>query len=296
MTTPDVTVIIVSFNTRDLLRAALRAVQGSHGVTHEVFVVDNGSADGSADMVQGEFPDVRLIRNGDNRGFAAANNLAIRKARGRFVLLLNPDTAVSPGAVGTLAAHLGDHPDVGICGPRIVYPDGSFQSCGYRFPSVWSEIRQSKNVNRLIKAVVGPERFVADWPETRDVDWVDGACLMIRRTVIGEIGPLDEQYFLYAEELDWCFNARKAGWRVAAVPAAEIVHHLGQSSSQVSDRSLEHFMDTRLRFYRKNRGLAVALFVSLVYVAGCWKQMRTEPHKSSVKLKAIRSWWRSLRS
>ena len=117
-----------------------------------------------------------------------------------------------------------------------------------------SEIRQSKNVNKAIKAVVGPETFVADARDTREVDWVDGACFMIRREVIEQIGPLDEQYFLYAEELDWCFNARKAGWAIAAVPAAEMIHHLGQSSSQVSDRSLVHFMDTRLRYYRKNHG------------------------------------------
>jgi len=294
MPTPDVTVSLVSFNTRDLLRAALQAVEASRGVSCEVFVVDNGSADGSADMVQAEFPAARLIRNPDNRGFAAANNLAIRRAAGRYVLLLNPDTEVSPDAIRTLADYLDRHPDTGICGPRIVFPDGTFQSCGYRFPTVWSEIRQSKNVNRLVKALVGPETFPADWPEARDVDWVDGACLMIRREVIDRIGPLDEQYFLYAEELDWCFNARKAGWRVAAVPAAGIVHHQGKSSAQVSDRSLEYFMDTRLRYYRKNRGLAVALFVSAVYGAGCLKQWRSEPRKSRVKLRAVSRWWAGL--
>ncbi len=294
MTAPDVTVSIVSFNTRDLLRAALRAVSVSTGVSCEIIVIDNGSADGSADMVETEFPDVHLIRSPDNRGFAAANNLAIRQARGRHVLLLNPDTEVRPDSVSTLAAYLDAHPRTGICGPRILHPDGSFQSCGYRFPSVWSEIRQSKHVNRLIKAIVGPESFVADSPEIRDVDWVDGACLMITRAVIDRIGPLDEQYFLYAEELDWCFNARKAGWNITAVPTTEIVHHLGRSSSQASDRALVYFIDTRLRYYRKNRGLPAALFVSLVYAAGCLKQMRSEPEKSKVKLRAIRLWWRRL--
>jgi hypothetical protein len=247
-------------------------------------------------MVEREFPTVQVIRNPDNRGFAAANNVAIRRAIGRYILLLNPDTEVRSGTIATLAGYLDSHPDTGICGPRVLFPDGTFQSCGYRFPTVLSEIRQSKNVNKVIKTLAGPETFVADSPETRDVDWVDGACLMIRRAVIDQIGPLDEQYFLYAEELDWCYNARKAGWKIAAVPATDMIHHLGKSSSQVSDPSLVYFMETRLRYYRKNRGLLTAMFVSLVYVAGCLKQMRREPHKSKVKLKAIRLWWRSLLS
>ena len=113
-------------------------------------------------MVEREFPAVQVIRNADNRGFAAANNLAIRRMRGRHLLLLNPDTEVRPDTIPTLAGFLDAHPDAGICGPRIVFPDGSFQSCGYRFPTLLSEIRQSKNVNRLIKAIAGPETFVAD--------------------------------------------------------------------------------------------------------------------------------------
>ena len=241
-----------------------------------------------------EFPGVHLIRSGRNRGFAAANNEAINRAAGRFILLLNPDTEVRPDTIAVLARYLDDHPRVGVCGPRILFPDGSFQSCGYRFPTLWSEIRMSKNVNKLIKAVLGTETFVADHPEAREVDWVDGACLMIRRSVIDQIGPLDEQYFLYGEELDWCFNARKAGWVIAAVPAAEMIHHLGQSSSQFSDRSLAYFMDTRLRYYRKNRGLATALVVSAVYTVGCIRQLRREPRKSRVKLAAVRQWWRGL--
>jgi GT2 family glycosyltransferase len=294
MTAPDVTVSIVSFNTREFLRAALKTALATTGVSIEIIVVDNGSQDGSAGMVEREFPAVQLVRNTDNRGFAAANNVAIRRAGGRYVLLLNPDTEVRPDTIAALAGYLDSHPDTGICGPRILFPDGSFQSCGYRFPTVLSEIRQSKNVNKVIKALAGKETFAADTAVTREVDWVDGACLMIRRTVIDAIGPLDEQYFLYAEELDWCFNARKAGWTIAAVPAAAMIHHLGKSSSQVSDQSLIYFMDTRLRYYRKNRGLATALFVSLVYAAGCVKQLRQEPHKSKVKLTAIRLWWGSL--
>lgn len=294
MTAPEVTVSIVSFNTRDLLRACLRAVAATNGVCFEVVVVDNGSADGSADMVEAEFPAVKVIRNADNRGFAAANNLVVRRMRGRHLLLLNPDTEIRPDTLQVLAGYLDEHPGAGICGPRIVFPDGTFQSCGYRFPTLLAEIRQSKNVNRVIKTIAGPETFAAESPDIREVEWVDGACLMIRRAVIDRIGPLDEQYFLYAEELDWCFSARRAGWKVIAVPTTTIVHHLGRSTAQMSDRSLMLLVETRLRFYRKNRGLPTALAVSLVYAAGCLKQMRRDPHKSRVKLAAVRSWWRGL--
>ncbi len=290
----DLTIAIVSLNTKDLLAACLRSVFASDGISFEVFVVDNGSRDGSADMVARDFPAVRLVRNADNRGFAAANNIVIRQARGRHVLLLNPDTETPPDALRTLVAFLDANPDVGVCGPRLAFPDGRFQSCGYRFPTLLSEIRQSKNVDKVVRNLVGtePSRDVPDAPF--DAEWVDGACFMIRRDVIEHVGDLDEQYFLYAEELDWCFRVRKAGWNIFAVPGVTVVHHQGQSSAQMSDFSLALLVETRLRFYRKNYGLMSAITTSIVYVAGCLRQLRGSPHKQTVKLRATLRWWRSL--
>jgi GT2 family glycosyltransferase len=293
-TSPDVSVVIVSYNTSALLAACLRAVERSTGVHLEIWVVDNDSRDGSAEMVSREFPHVRLVRNRQNVGFAAANNLAIRQAHGRHLLLLNPDTIVGPETVATLARFLDDRPDVGITGPRVLNEDGSLQSCGYWYPTLLREIRLSRNANRVVRRLLGPEKPDPDPTHATQVDWVDGCCLMIRRAVIERIGLLDEQYFLYAEELDWCRSARRAGWQVATCPAAEMTHLQGRSSDQVKSSALALLMETRLRFYRKHDGLVTAVVVSLVYTLGCLKQWRAEPEKSRAKMDGVRHWWRAL--
>jgi GT2 family glycosyltransferase len=292
--TLDLTVIIVSLNTRDLLAACLRTVFASAGVTFEVYVVDNGSRDGSADLVARDFPAVHLIRNDDNRGFAAANNIAIRRATGRQVLLLNPDTEIQPDTLQRMVRFMDAHNTVGICGPKIFFPDGRFQSCGYRFPTLLAEIRQSRNIGKLLRSVVGPEEPAEVKDVPFEADWVDGACLMIRRNVIAQVGDLDEQYFLYAEELDWCFRVRKAGWTIYALPDISMVHHQGQSSAQMSDFSLAHLVETRLRYYQKNHGLSIATLTSLVYLAGSARQWNRNPRKEKVKMRATLRWWRSL--
>jgi hypothetical protein len=290
----DVTISIVSLNTRELLADCLRSVLATTRLRFDVHVVDNGSSDGSTAMVAVSFPQVRLTQAGSNRGFAAANNCAIREADSRYVLLLNPDTLVSPETVGDLVSFMDDHPDVGICGPKIVFPDRRFQSCGYRFPTLLSEVRQSKNVNRVLRLLVGDEPPLRVEPVPFDVDWVDGACLLIRREALNDVGLLDEQFFLYAEELDWCFRARKAGWRICALPDVEMIHYQGQSSAQMSDFSLAHLVETRLRYYRKNHGMTMATVTSLVYAAGCLKQFRRDRRKARVKLQATMRWWRTL--
>lgn len=290
---PDVSVVVVSFNTCRVLEACLRSLAASSGVRFEVFVVDNASSDGSADMVEREFPGVTVLRNGENRGFAAANNLAIQRARGRYVLLLNPDTLVGTETVATLVRFLDAHPDVGVTGPKVLNADGSLQSCGYWYPTLLREIRLSRRVNRIVRRVLGDERPDPDPTRPTPVDWVDGCCLMIRREVIDRIGLLDEQYFLYAEELDWCRSARKAGWHIVTCPAAEMTHLRGTSTDQVKEAALARLVETRLRYYRKQDGLATAVLVALVYVASCARYWRAEPRKNRAKLAGIRHWWGS---
>ena len=286
---PDVSVVIVSYNTRALLDGCLRSVQGSTGVTVETWVVDNASPDGSADHVAGTFPDVRLIRSGANRGFAAANNLAIAGAAGRYLLLLNPDTVVRPDTIARLAGFLDGRPAVGITGPRVLNRDGTTQSCGYRYPTLAREIAMSRDGRRTS----GGRRTVpADAIDvSREVDWIDGCCLMIRRTVVDRIGPLDEQFFLYAEELDWCRTAVAAGVRIATCPDAEMTHFGGQSTAQVKGQSLAMFIETRLRYYHKHDGLATAATVAAMYVLGCARHWRAERDKSRAKLLGIQRWW-----
>ena len=149
-------------------------------------------------------------------------------------------------------------------------------------------------MNRLLRRLVGDEPPLRVGPLPFEADWVDGACLLIRREALGDVGLLDEQFFLYAEELDWCFRARKAGWRICALPQVEMLHYQGQSSAQMSDFSLAHLVETRLRYYRKNHGVTTAMVTSAVYVAGCIKQLRRDRRKATVKLRATMRWWRTL--
>lgn len=292
--TTEVSVIIVSYNTRDLLRDCLTSVYRSERVRLEVFVVDNGSSDGSAAMVAADFPSVQLAQQTQNRGFAAAANVAIRRGRGDPVLLLNPDATVRPDTIASLATVLDAHPRAAAVGPRILNPDGTLQSCGYRFPSLTHEVRQSRHVNKALSVVLGPLPVNRVPVEPSEVDWCDGACLMIRRAALDSVGLLDEQFFLYAEELDWCFNARRAGWSIFAAPDVFAVHHRGQSSAGAKAETTALLVETRLRYYRKNHGLAAALVAAGVMGAGFLKQRRADPEGSRAKLDGIGRWRRSI--
>jgi len=292
--TPDVSVVIVSYNTRAMLDDCLRRVMDSRDVALEVFVVDNASSDGSADHVEASFPDVHVVRNPDNRGFAAANNAALRRARGRHLLLLNPDTLVEPGTIATLAHFLDARPKVGITGPKVMNRDGSLQSCGYWYPSLREEILLSRNVRKLGRLVLGQPRDLPPCDRASDVDWVDGCCLLIRREVVERIGLLDEQYFLYAEELDWCRSARKDGWIITTCPDARMIHLQGQSTQQVKATALALLVETKLRYYRKQDGVLTALTVGLVYALGCARRWTAEPEQSRAKLRGVTNWCRAV--
>jgi len=303
MGTPKVSVVIVSFNTRALLRTCLASVPSRADT--EIIVVDNASADGSADMVAEEFPAVDLVRAPSNLGFAAANNVAIGRARGRVFVLLNPDAVVNPDTIDTLTRYMDAHPGVGISGPTLVFPDGSFQSSGFAFPTVTSELRQSRRVNWVLERLGSKAWSRPPGDDPIEVDWVDGACLAIRREVTTEVGLLDERYFLYGEEVDWCYRAKRAGWRVVAVRGTKAVHHRGQSTGGASSATVGYLTETRLRFFHTHMGLATALFVSTVFAAGCLKQLaedwlrhtvRRQPKSSeaAARLHAVWRWWTRL--
>lgn len=304
MATTDISIVVVSYNTSDLLRACLASAVQFNSRIAEIIVVDNASSDGSAEMVEREFPSVEVIRAAGNVGFAAGNNLALRRATGRYFLLLNPDAAVVDDTAGALAEYLDAHRDVGVVGPTVRFPDGRFQSGGFDFPSVSSELRQSRSVDWLARLAGSRARPAPEGAAATDVDWVDGACLMIRRETVEAVGLLDEQYFLYGEEVDWCFRVKRAGWRVVAVRAASVVHHRGQSTSAVPDATVAYLTDTRLRFFRTHRGLLAAFFVSAVFALGCLKQLaeariRSGEHsgasrRARLRLNAVCRWWLGL--
>lgn len=238
----DLAIIIVSYNVADLLAACLHSIFATTGdFAYEVIVVDNASRDHTAEMMAREFPQVEFIANDCNVGFAAANNQAIRKSRAPFVLLLNPDTEVRGNALQALCAAMRDHPEIGVLGPRIVNPDGSLQSAARRFPS-WHSILTGRHDFPLSEMHPGIHR----------ADWVLGAALLVRREAIEQVGLLDENYFLYAEERDWCYRIKQAGWEIGVLMAAEIVHYGGQSTAQCAPRSYENLIHSHVRFLDKH--------------------------------------------
>jgi N-acetylglucosaminyl-diphospho-decaprenol L-rhamnosyltransferase len=258
---PDLSIVIVNWNVHDLLRRCLGSVvSGQWSVVSEIIVVDNASTDGSVEMLRNEFPQVTLIVNASNRGFAAANNQGIAAAQGRYVLLLNPDTEVLGSALITLIRYLEAHPSVGLIGPQLLYPDGRVQSSRRRFPTLATLFLESTWLASLAPRSLLRRYYFLDQPDdaTLDVDWIMGAAMLIRREVIEQAGGMDAGFFMYSEELDWCRRIKAAGWRVVYCPAARVIHHEGKSSEQaVPDRHV-NFQRSKIRYALKYHGSRVA--------------------------------------
>jgi len=279
---PDLSVIIVNWNVRDLLRRCLHSILANLPACQlEIIVVDNGSTDGSPEMVRTEFPQVHLLANPDNRGFTGANNQGLAVARGRYVLLLNPDTEVVGDALETLVAFADVHPDVGVVGPQLLNPDGTVQSSRRRFPTLATALLESTWLQPYAPRRLLARYYVLDRPddEVQDVDWVTGAALMARREAVEQVGPLDEGFFMYSEELDWCRRFRAAGWRVVYLPTARIIHHEGKSSEQVLPARHIHFQTSKIRYFRKYHGPAAAEVLRLVLLGNYLWQIGVEGAK-----------------
>ncbi len=261
MKTLGVSVIIVNWNTRDFLRDCLRLVyEQTQAITFEVIVIDNASSDDSAAMVRREFPQAILIKNPENRGFAAANNQGMAIAQGRHVLLLNPDTIVLDRAIEKTMAFADLHPDVGIVGCQVWENETKVQRTCFAFPSLRNLIVQKTGLRRLFPR----SRFFGsdnmgwwDRDTESDVDVVSGMFMFVRNQAIRQVGMMDEDYFIYAEETDWCFRFWKAGWRCVFTPVARIIHRDGgnKSTDLVRVQTYVQFQKSMLIFYRKHRGL-----------------------------------------
>ena len=251
----DLSVVIVNWNTCDELRDCITSAVAADSGSAEIIVVDNASTDGSVEMLHGEFPDIRLIRNTENLGFARASNQGIEASSGRYVLLLNPDCVVQPGALAELVCFGDAHPEVGIFGLRILNPDGTvFESCR-RFPTLAAGIFRNALLARLFPN--NPyirEYLMTDWDhsEERDVDWVSGAALVVRRDLFDEIGLLDERFFMYCEDVDIAYRAKQKGRRVMYCPAASVVHLRARSSDQNPIRMIVAFHRSMYAFFRKH--------------------------------------------
>jgi N-acetylglucosaminyl-diphospho-decaprenol L-rhamnosyltransferase len=276
----DISVVIVSWNVRDLLRQCLRSILDA-GYSIEVIVVDNASADGSVEMVRAEFPAVHVIANAENRGFPAANNQGIAVARGRCVLLLNSDAEVVGDALATMVAFADEHPDVGVVGPQLLDPDGSVQSSRRRFPTLATAFFESTWLQPCAPRRLLERYYVCDQPDdaVQDVDWVQGAALMARREAIAQVGPMDAGYFMYSEELDWCRRFREAGWRVVYLPTAQVVHYGGKSSEQVLPARHIHFQTSKVRYFRQYHGFVAAEALRLFLLGNYAWQLGLEAFK-----------------
>lgn len=318
----DLSILIVSWNVAPLLRRCLQSIaqqsepmaEGSLrrltspaalAATLEVIVVDNASADDTVAVVAAEFPWVHLLANAANAGFTRANNQAFAASRGAAALFLNPDTEVLPDALGTLLAYLRDHPDVGALGPRLRYPNGSTQSSRRRFPTLGTALFESTLLeqwwphNPLARAY-----RLEDVPDDRpqEVDWLVGACLLVPRRVMAQVGPWDEGFFMYSEELDLCRRIRAAGWRVVYVPQAEVIHYEGKSSEQVVAARHMRFQSSKVRYFAKYHGRLAAEGLRLFLLATYVWQLLEEGlkwllgHKRPLRASRVQAYWTVLRS
>lgn len=238
MSAPVLDIVIVNWNTRDLLLRTIACVEATVCTPHTCWVVDNGSSDGSVEAVRERFSGVRIIANQDNLGFAAANNQALLEARGRYALLLNSDTEVLPGAIDRLVQYLEAHPEVGACGPKLLNADRTLQPSARNFYSTFGSLVENKLIAQFWKEPKSRTRFLSYWDHshTRPVDWVTGAVLLVRMDVVRRVGLLDTAFFMYGEEIDWQMRMQKAGFPIHFVHDAEVVHLGGGSSRNAFDK------------------------------------------------------------
>lgn len=272
-----VSIVIVNYKTRDYLHACLESILKEREIKYEIIVVDNNSDDGSVEMVRTHFPSALLILNDKNVGFAAANNRAIEGARGKYLLLLNPDTRITRSTLGTLVAFMEDNPDVSTAGCKVLYPDGRIQmSCG-RLPTIFSAFFGGETINIALRKIFPNSRFIGacgiigqDGERRHEVETLLGACVFLRKDILDKIGLFDENMFMYFEECDLFHRIRRAGGKIMYIPDTTIYHHAGASTTTESiGRSVHNYLRSQEYYLKKVFSLKrIGLFrVSLVLCA-----------------------------
>lgn len=263
---PIVSVIIISYNVSKLLEACLDSLYSHAGkFPFEVLVVDNASTDDSRQMVNQKFPQVRLFASQKNLGFAGGNNLAIPRARGQYLLLLNPDTVVLPDALDELVYFLDAQPQAGAAGSKLLNPDGSLQESCFPFPGLLRESWRMLHLDALYPLARYP---MEDWSPAlpHSVDVIQGASLMLRKTALDQTGILDETFFMYSEEVDLCYRLKKNGWSLHYIPSSAVIHYGGQSTRQTAERMFLQLYQSKILFFRKHYGPAAAgLYKLMLY-------------------------------
>ncbi|MBI5033082.1 MAG: glycosyltransferase family 2 protein [Chloroflexi bacterium] len=319
----DISIITVSWNVCALLRQCLRTmdsglatfggawtVNGSLPTTHrplstEIIVVDNASSDDTLEMLRAEFPNVRVIENKENVGFGRANNQALALAQGRYLFLLNPDTELRPDTLQTLFDYAEANPRVGIIGPKLFYGDGTLQSSRRRFPTLATAFLESTKLQQWFpRNPVLSRYYMLDTSADaiQPVDWINGSAMFVRREVYDQVGGFDEAFFMYSEELDWCYRAKQAGWQIAYLPTAQVTHYEGKSSEQAVARRDIYFHSSKVRFFRKYRGAFVAEMLRAFLLLTFVYQMAEESfkwvlgHKRELRAQRVKAYWQVVKS
>lgn len=260
----DLSVVIVNWNTAALLIQCLESIYtNSPKNEFEVLVLDNASTDRSVPLVQQEFPQVKLLVSEKNLGFAGGNNRAIQQSKGRYILLLNPDTEVIPGAFDELIQFMDANPQAGAAGSRLLNPDGTLQQSCYPSPTPLRELWRLLHLDIFHPyALYRMDEWDVD--NSQEVDVIQGASLILRREALNNVGVLDDTYFMYTEEVDLCYRLQKQGWRLYWIPQSQVIHYGGQSTKQVATKMFLCLYESKLMFMRKHHGRLAAKIYKLI--------------------------------
>jgi hypothetical protein len=258
--------IIVNWNTNELVLKCLQSIEDTHFANSEIILVDNASQDGSVETVKQRFPLIKLLENPGNVGFGAANNQGFAQSSGKYILFLNPDTEVAPDAVSVLLDFMETHPKAGAAGPLLLNTDGSLQLSCSPFPTLLRETWRMFLLDNLIHfGEYNQKKW--DQTKTREVDSIKGACMVIRREALDQVGLFDPNYYMYTEEIDLCYRIKHADWKLFWVPQAKVIHHGGQSTRLVAEKMFLSLFKTKILFFRKHFGNLSAFLYKIILFA-----------------------------
>lgn len=262
----DISIVILNYKSKNMVKECLRGIKSvGINLNYEIIVVDNASGDGIEKMLKENFPEVKFIASPANVGFAAGNNLGIRAAGGRYILIMNPDIAIFRDSIETLVRYMDENKSVGLAGPKLLNPDGSVQYSACRFPGRVTPLYRRTPLGRTSSGKRELARYLMkDWnhEDARDVDWMLGACLIVRREAMEKVGLFDERFFLYFEDTDWCRRFWEAGWKVAYVPKSSMVHFHRRESAESSlfaslfKKTTQIHILSSIKYFLKYRGKA----------------------------------------